>query len=153
MANQHEKADVGTTVHAGRYQDEPIGAARRPRGVRWRRMVVFFMRLCAVVWLFKGLLHWAYIISLLDGTFPDLRLSRQGIIMAFAVLDLVAAVGLWLVSSWGAALWLLLLAIEALIPFLVPDMTRPVTDALASLVFGGIYMLLVWRAVIEEEGR
>jgi hypothetical protein len=154
MTDSRDHPDDSTTVHVGRFQDAPIGAAvKRTRGVRWRRMVIFFMRLCALVWLIKGLLQWTYILGITDSGFPDLRLSRQGIVMAFAVLDLVSAVGLWLVSSWGAAVWLMVLAAEAVIPFMVPDMTRPVTDAVASLVFGAIYLVLVWQAIREEETR
>ena len=144
--------EVPDTNLAGRYQEAPIGAARKPRGVRWRRMLVLFMRLTASIWLLKGLINWLFIIGLFDGSFPDLRLSRQGIIIAFAVLDLVAAVGLWFASSWGAAVWLLTLMVEAAVPFLLPDMTRPVTDTVMAATFAAIYLALVWQAVREEEG-
>lgn len=143
--------DTEDTTHTGRFLEAPIGAARKPRGVRWRRMLVFFMRLSACIWMLRGLTSWMYIIGLLDGDFPALRLSRQGIIISGAVLDLIAAVGLWMASSWGAAVWLLRLIIEAALPFLVPDMTRPVTDALIAITFGAIYVALVWRAVREEQ--
>lgn len=137
---------------AGRYLDAPIGAARNPEGgVRWRRMLTFFMRLTALVWLLKGLMYWAFIIGLYEPGFPDLRLSRQGIIIVFAVLDIVAATGLWLVASWGAAVWLLVLIVEAALPFVVPDLVRPLTDAVMAAVFGAIYLFFVWRAVQEED--
>lgn len=142
------------TQHAGRFLDAPIGASKpKPSGVRWRKMVVVFMRITACVWMVKGLINWAYIIGLTGDTFPDLRLSRQGIVMAFAVLDIVAAVGLWLASSWGAAVWLLVLIVEAALPFMVPDMTRPISDAITASLFAGIYLFFVWRAVQEEQGN
>lgn len=152
MSDLQDTTD-GRIVHAGRYQEAPIGAARKPVGVRWRRMLVLFMRLAACVWILKGLLNWLFMIGLGDEGFPDLRLSRQGIIIILAVLDLVAAVGLWLASSWGAAVWLMVLVLEAAVPFLVPDMVRPVTDAVMAVIFGCAYAFLVWRAVKEEEGN
>ena len=143
--------DDSPIQRAGRFMDAPIGAAKARRsGVRWRRMVLIFMRLAACVWMLKGLLNWAFIIGLTDPGFPDLRLSRQGIVMAFAVLDIVAAVGLWLASSWGAAVWLMVLVVEAVLPFVVPDLVRPVSDAMTAIVFAVIYLFFIWRAVKEE---
>lgn len=153
MAISEEQHNVdGGNVHAGRFLDAPIGATKKKRsGVRWRTMLIVFMRLAACVWMLKGLLSWAFIIGLIGNNFPDLRLSRQGIVIGFAVLDLVAAVGLWLASSWGAAVWLLVLIVEATLPFLVPDLTRPVGDALIAATFGALYLFFVWKTMQDED--
>jgi uncharacterized membrane protein (DUF2068 family) len=37
---------------------------------------------------------------------------RQAIIVAFALLNCSAAVGLWLLATWGTSLWLFLSTIE-----------------------------------------
>lgn len=140
-------------LHTGRFLDAPIGAAPDPVGVRWVTILLAFMRIAACFWLVKGVLHWAAIIGLSDVDFPELRLSRQGIVIGFAVLDLVAAVGLWLTSSWGAAVWLVLLFVQGAVPFLVPDLTPSIVDVLVSAGFGLTYLVLVWKALQEERAN
>lgn len=130
--------------------DAPIGAVREPTGVRWLTILIWFMRIAAVFWLVRGLLHWAYIIGLGEPGFPDLRLSRQGIVMGLAVLDLVAAIGMWLTASWGAAVWLVVLFIEGTLVYTVPDMKVPVADAIVVGVAALLYLFLVWKAATEQ---
>jgi hypothetical protein len=66
-----------------------------------------------------------------DAGFVDLRLSPAGHHHRLAVLDLVAAVGMWLTSSWGMAVWLRGADIEAVLPFLMPDLdVEPLGDTL-----------------------
>lgn len=137
-------------VYTGRMADEPIGAARAPEGVRWLTILLAFMRIAACYWLLKGVLHWAAIIGLSDIDFPALRLSRQGVVIGFAVMDLVAAVGLWLTSSWGAAVWLVLLFAEAVLPWFVPDLTPSLAGTVVAAGFGVTYLFLVWKAFDEE---
>jgi hypothetical protein len=83
---------------------------------RWRVVLVWFLRLLSAFWLAKGLTAWAVIFGL-PGTpqppFENRLLSYQAIIVYFAVIDLVAAVGLWLTSTWGGVLWLLAAENEA----------------------------------------
>ena len=152
MANESAKSEKppGETVRVARLADAPIGATPEVSGVNWVMILLVFMRIAAVVWLLKGILHWAYIIGLGDEGFPQLRLSRQGIFISFAILDLVAAVGLWLTSSWGAAIWLIVLFAETALPFLVPDMPPSLVDTMVSTTFGLIYLFLVWKAFRAE---
>lgn len=147
-----ERSDNELMLRGG-LADAPIGAAPEPVGVRWVTILLAFMRIAACFWLLKGILHWAAIIGLSDISFPELRLSRQGIIIAFAVLDLVAAVGMWLTSSWGAAVWLVLLFVQGAAPFFVPDLTPSIADALVSAGFGVTYLILVWKALQEERAH
>ena len=137
-------------VLAGRLSDAPIGAARPTQGVRWLRILVWFMRLAALIWMAKGLLHWGFIVGLNDAGFPDLRLSRMGIVMLSAVLDLVAAVGLWLTSSWGAAVWIVLLFIEGSLPFTLPDLKVPLVETIVCAGAGALYLGLLFMARREQ---
>jgi hypothetical protein len=41
-----------------------------------------------------------------DGGFADFKTPYQSATVFFAVIDLVAAVGLWLAAPWGAVVWL-----------------------------------------------
>ena len=63
----------------------------------------------AVVSLLKGLYHWALvcgIASVKPAAFEIRSIAWQAATVFFAVIDLVAAVGLWLAAAWGAVIWL-----------------------------------------------
>jgi len=87
---------------------------------RWTLILVWFMRIIAVVWIFKGLFNWTIMLGV-DPSVANI-LTLPGPVAAticfFAVADLVAAVGLWLAAPWGGVLWLLCAATEALVPIL-----------------------------------
>jgi len=86
-------------VHA----DEP--EIREPR---WTGRLVIFLRVMAVFSMAKGLYHWAVISGVAgpaDG-FEYQPTPWQTATVFFAVIDLVAAVGLWLAAAWGAVVWL-----------------------------------------------
>ena len=72
----------------------------------------------AWVWVAKGLFHWAIILGALPalGQFTTMALPLQATIVAFACLDLLAAIGLWLAAAWGGAIWLLCAVVEAASP-------------------------------------
>lgn len=151
MSDPSHTADAaGAPVHTGRFSDAPIGAMRQPTGVRWLMILLVFMRVVAVLWIVKGLLHWAYIIGLGEAGFADMRLSRQGLLMLMAVFDLVAAVGMWMASSWGAALWIVVLFIEGGAPFWFPDLSFSVGDTILAAIAGVVYLTLVWQARREQ---
>ena len=69
----------------------------------WSRVLVWFLRTMAIVWLIMGLVAWADILGVATALVPfDQRtLSAQSVVVYFAVIDLVAAVGLWLTSHVG----------------------------------------------------
>jgi hypothetical protein len=75
----------------------------------WTEYLVLFLRIMAVVSLAKGLYHWGQICGIGAGpnhTFEVRPLAWQSATVFFAVIDLVAAVGLWLAAAWGAVVWL-----------------------------------------------
>jgi len=62
----------------------------------------------AVLSMAKGLYHWAIVAGVIgpvDG-FEYQPMPWQTATVFFAVIDLVAAVGLWLAAAWGAVVWL-----------------------------------------------
>lgn len=83
-------------------------------GRMWRfdaRMALsIYKRLIAILLLAIGIFEWAEILGLdvpLPGApFADLPLPLQAAAMVYAVVDLVAAVGLWLSTTWGTVIWL-----------------------------------------------
>src|ERR671911_1171094 len=82
---------------------EPITERPARPPVRWNPILVWFMRLVALLWIVKGLLSWAVIVGLSQAGMPFEARSTgfQATMIWFAVIDLVAAVGLWLNSRWG----------------------------------------------------
>ena len=88
--------------------------------VGWETVLIWYMRTLAWVWMAKGLFHWAIILGALPtlGQFTTMALPLQATIVAFACLDLLAAIGLWLAAAWGGAIWLLCAVVEAASPIL-----------------------------------
>ena len=96
----------------------------------------------------KGLYHWARVcgIGVSDSEmFEYHSVAWQTATVFFAVIDLVAAVGLWLAAAWGAVIWLTavasMLAVEIFFPQ-VFDAGLPI-----GLVEGGLLVLYLWLAL------
>lgn len=122
---------------------------------RWQLLLVWFLRLLSAFWLAKGLTAWAVIFGLPGNPQPPFEnrlLSYQAIIVYFAVIDLVAAVGLWLTSTWGGVLWLLAAISQMLLGFFFPRFV-PMTAWLVVLYVGlmAVYFLATWAAENEAE--
>ena len=90
---------------------------------RWTRRLILFLRVMAGVSMIKGLYHWARVcgIGVGHGDLFELHsIAWQSATVFFAVIDLVAAVGLWLAAAWGAVIWLMsiasMLALEIFFP-------------------------------------
>src|SRR4030095_5108391 len=82
-----------------------------------------FLRAMAGLSMIKGLYHWAVVCGInapTPGGFADYATPDQSATVFFAVIDLVAAVGLWLAAPWGAVVWLTslisMIAVELLFP-------------------------------------
>jgi Family of unknown function (DUF6163) len=78
------------------------------RNAGWTERLVLFLRAMAVGSMLKGLYHWAAVCGIIgeEGGFEAHVQSWQATTVFFSVIDLVAAVGLWLVAPWGAVVWL-----------------------------------------------
>ena len=74
----------------------------------WTGRLVLFLRVMACLSMLKGLYHWAEVCGIIgeEGGFEAHIQSWQSTTVFFAVIDLVAAVGLWLVAPWGVVVWL-----------------------------------------------
>jgi hypothetical protein len=90
-------------------RDAPVrGALFNLRSAEWTDRLVLFLRVMAVASMLKGLYHWAAVCGIIgeEGGFEAHIQSWQATTVFFSVIDLVAAVGLWLVAPWGAVVWL-----------------------------------------------
>ncbi len=133
---------------------EPVHAdENEAAAIRWADRLAFFLRIMAVLSLSKGLYHWAMVCGIGDG--PDGRfetepLPWQAATVFFAVIDLVAAVGLWLAAAWGAVVWLTaaisMIAVVILFPQVFGSGMFVMPAEFASLT---IYLWLAWQAAQE----
>jgi hypothetical protein len=78
--------------------------------VRGRHEVAldYYAMALAVVMMLLGLKQWAIILGVLpgvEGTFEAMSAAWKLATMHLAVVDLVAAVGLWLRVAWGKVIW------------------------------------------------
>src|SRR5215472_18165353 len=88
----------------------PVLADDEARAKRsWTDRLVLYLRVMAGASMLKGLYHWAMVCGFLgaaDGGFLGHASQWQTATIFFAVIDPVAAVGLWLAAPWGAVVWL-----------------------------------------------
>jgi hypothetical protein len=118
---------------------DPLGALEAPREkpqAPWTRWLVIFLRVMAGVSLFKGLYHWSLVLGIGDGpgsTFESATMPWQAATVFFAVIDLVAAVGLWLAAAWGGVVWL----------------TAAISMAAIEMLFPQVYGGRMWIAILE----
>lgn len=134
---------------------EPVhaGEERQTEG-RWTTRLVLFLRVMAVLSVMKGLYHWSILCGIGDGpdaTFETAPLPWQTATVFFAVIDLVAAVGLWLTAAWGAVVWLTaaisMVAVQILFPNIYGGSLAPVVVELGLLV---LYLALALQAAREH---
>jgi hypothetical protein len=120
----------------------------------WTRRLVLFLRVMAVVSILKGLYHWAQVTGFVGGeedAFENQAMAWQASTVYFAVIELVAAVGLWLATPWGAVVWLTTVVSMAVIELMFPGIYG------GSLLVVGIealmlatYLALAWMAARER---
>ena len=120
----------------------------------WTRRLVLFLRVMAVVSILKGLYHWAQVTGFVGGeddAFENQAMAWQASTVYFAVIELVAAVGLWLATPWGAVVWLTTVVSMAVIELMFPGIYGG-----SLLVVGGeavmlaAYLALAWMAARER---
>jgi hypothetical protein len=113
----------------------------------WTRRLVFFLRVMAGISMIKGLYHWTDVcgIGAVSEPFENHSTAWQSATVFFAVLDLVAAVGLWLAAAWGAVIWLTSVASMLVLAIFFPQVFGG--GLLALLLEGGLLGLYLWLAL------
>src|SRR5258706_14047139 len=120
----------------------------------WTRRLVLSVRSRAVISMVQGLYHWAQVTGFIGGerdAFESQPMAWQAATVYFAVIELVAAVGLWLATPWGAVVWLTTVVSMAVIELMFPAIYG------GSLVIVGVeallltaYLALAWMAARER---
>jgi hypothetical protein len=126
----------------------------RRLGGSWTDRLVLFLRVMAAVSMLKGLYHWAAVcgfIGVRAGGFLGHPTQWQTATVFFAVIDLVAAVGLWLAAPWGAVVWLTSAVSMAVIDLFFQQVygPQPIVVALEGLVIAA-YLFLAIQAAREH---
>ena len=106
------------------------------RDGRWTGWLVWYLRAMAGLSFIKGLYHWSAVIGIGDATglaFETSSLAWKTATIFFAVIDLVAAVGLWLAAAWGGVVWL----------------TASISMASIELFFPQVFGGRLWIAIPE----
>ncbi len=120
----------------------------------WTRRLVLFLRIMAVLSILKGLYHWAQVTGFVgteDDAFENQPTAWQAATVYFAVIELVAAVGLWLATPWGAVVWLTTVVSMAVIELMFPGIyggSLVVVAGEAAML--AAYLALAWMAARER---
>ncbi len=120
---------------------------------RWDRTLVWYMRILALFWIAKGIGSWALILGVgyPIPAFEARSTGAQATVIYFAVIDQVAAVGLWLTSVWGGVMWLLAIMSHLILGFFFPTVVPSNVVSIGFFVgFILIYLIISWLAAREE---
>lgn len=132
---------------------EALRATAATPAIRWNRVLVWFLRMMAVIWLAMGLMAWADVLGILPAAVPFEARSEgaQATVIYFAVIDLVAAVGLWLTSTWGGVMWLLAVMSQLILTIFLPRAVASGGLTIAIfVVLILVYLTISWLAAQEE---
>lgn len=114
---------------------------------------VWFQRLIAGYCLLFGILYWVRLIGVYDGPlwrFDLMPVYWQVAAVTLAVFFPFAAIGLWMLSSWGPVIWMICALTEAVMYFVFPDLYGHrlliVTSHLVvALLYVGFRVLIHWQ--------
>jgi hypothetical protein len=145
---RRDEREAGAAIQVG------VKAGPDAHEARWSFALTVFFRVLSILWIAEGLSQWLRIldprildpqaIQFLDHSNADICAT-----IFFAVLDPVAAVGLWLIAPWGGVVWLLTLLAQVFVVSIKPafffggSATKFLDGALLVA-----YLLISWRANI-----
>ena len=134
-------------VHDDIQSLEPVRETEgEPQVGRWTRRLVLFLRVMAAISMLKGVYHWARVCGIGGGdTFEYQSIAWQSATIFFAVIDLVAAVGLWLAAAWGAVIWLMSVASMLAFEIFFPQVFG--AGVAIGLAEGSLLAIYLWLAL------
>src|ERR1051325_3561080 len=119
----------------------------------WTARLVLFLRIMAVVSVAKGLYHWAQVTRFggEDEALENQSMAWQAATIYFAVIELVAAVGLWLATPWGAVVRLTTVVSMAVIELMFPAIYGgSIAIVAVEALMLAAYLALAWMAARER---
>lgn len=141
-----------------RDSDRPIRVGERPKSQalanRWATALTAFMRVVAGLWILQGLLHWARVLAPGLPIFDTLPMVAAYLIIIFAVIDLIAGIGMWLIAPWGGVMWLFAASTQIFVSVAIPNFFpggRFIAYFDAALIVA--YFILTYNASEDRAGR
>ena len=146
--NQGSSAQASRDYLSDRIEERPVPTSF----MRWSFVLTGFMRILAILWIMKGLSSWAVILGIWTpvGQFEARSTGYQATVIYFALIDLIAAVGLWMASTWGGIMWLLAIMSHLILAAFFPGIVSGgVTTVAFFLTLMAVYLGISWLAARE----
>lgn len=134
-----ERAQPGAAIRLG---EKPEGDATQQH---WGLVLVIFMRFLAGLWICQGLAEWALVLLPSKSLLDSLPQAMVAAVIFFAIADLVAAVGLWLATPWGGALWLFAASSQVFIAIAIKNSISIIWIAVDCILIA-VYFVLTFKA-------
>ena len=133
--NGSQASEAGRDYISDRIEERPVLQAT----LRWTAVLTWFMRLLAMLWIMTGLSAWAAILGVWSpaGAFEARSMGYQATLIYFALIALLAAVGLWMASTWGGIMLLLAVMSHLILAAFFP-----------GIVSGGMVTMIIFRGLI-----
>jgi hypothetical protein len=147
--NQTPSTHAAREYLSDRIEERPVATTV----MRWSFVLTWFMRVLAILWIMKGLSAWAVILGVWTpvGQFEGRSTGYQATIIYFALIDLIAAVGLWMASTWGGIMWLLAIMSHLILAAFFPGIVSGGVMTLAFfLTLMAVYLGVSWLAAQEN---
>ena len=147
---QQGQADAAQDYLSDRIEERPAPTTV----LRWGFLLTWFMRAVGILWIMKGLSAWAVILGVWTpaGQFEARSTGYQATIIYFALIDLIAAVGLWMGRTWGGIMWLLDLMSHVSLAAVVPvNVAGGLTTMVFFLTLVAVYLAISW--LVAQEGQ
>ena len=148
--NQSATGHSARDYMSDRIEERPVATGI----MRWGFVLTWFMRILAILWIMKGLSSWAVILGIWTpiGQFEARSTGYQATVIYFALIDLIAAVGLWMASTWGGIMWLLAIMSHLILAAFFPGI---VSGGLVTVAFFltliAVYLGVAWLAAREAQ--
>lgn len=130
-------------------------AAKKQALVRWELVQTWYQRTLALGWLVLGLVAWSVIIGadiVTTRPFESRATTFQAVTIYFAVVDILAAVGLWLLAPWGGVVWMIAAVSRLVIGFVFPA-AHPMS-LVGAAAFGACIILFMWLSwMVSRKSR
>jgi hypothetical protein len=121
---------------------------------KWGQLLTRFMRIMAAFWIVQGLMQWRVMLTADLPLFDFMPQSAAFAIIFFAVLDLVAGVGLWLATPWGGVLWLLIASAQIFVAVSMPGFFAGGYWLIGvDLVLIALYFIITFEAGRDYEAQ
>lgn len=139
------------------FSPEPLPPIRvtptgRPAESTLEQALFVVLRIIAITLIIRALYVWFCVTGFMPTFAPDYVIElttglQLTLIGGAAIASLIAGLGLWLLASWGAVLWLVLVGVDAVVFFLVPELSvvRPfvvVANAILVASYLGLALML-----------